>query len=158
VFAAVGAWALVSPDGPYRLDLWGIRFAEAFVVAGLLIGAAVLLVRRTDCVTLGPDDFETTALFRSVRFRWADVSTFSVWTYSRRKQQMVLFDDPTKRGRWGALNPAYSGHNCYIPDTYGLTGHALAELMNRWRAQALAAQGARGDAKQPAPSADRASR
>jgi hypothetical protein len=52
---------------------------------------------------------------------------------------MVMYDDPTQRGKLADWNRQQFGRSSALAETYGLGPEALAELLNAWRERALAA-------------------
>jgi hypothetical protein len=105
----------------------------------LLVAAycGVMLLPGAGSLTLGPVDFEVVRLFRRSRYKWRDVSAFAIW--KPYWPGGVVFNDRTRAGMAAAINAGYMGYNSYLPG-FGLWPQALANLMNRWREQALAAQ------------------
>jgi hypothetical protein len=119
-----------APAGWLVLIFFGL--CAVFFVMLLLPGAAALLLDR--------DGFEMTSLFRRHRARWRDVSAFEV--VAIHLKTMVVYNDKNLAGRALAkLSIAIAGRNAGLPDTYGLSGTALADLMTRWRECALSQPG-----------------
>jgi hypothetical protein len=111
----------------------------AAVGAAFTVLAVIPFLPGAASVTLGPQDFETVWRFRHAHFRWQNVSTFEIWAFH--ESRFVVFADPTKTGaRHFRAKMITQRYNCSLPDTYGLTPEAFAELMNGWRQEALAAQ------------------
>ena len=123
-------------------------FLALFVVAGALAAAGGLLP-GANSVTLGPVHFEIVSGFWRSRTRWQDVSQFSV----DRNGGGVVYSDRKRRGPWRALVGAYTGSNAGVASIYGLAAPAFANLMNRWRSNALAAHSGQSDVKQRATGA-----
>lgn len=118
-------------------------------IGAAAMGAA-LLVPSLARVTLGPVDFEVVSLFTHWRSRWDEVSKFSVRIVAvqgNRKMKRVHYNADLRMVSFGMHLHRYG---CDIPGTYeGLTTQALADLMNHWRAAALATQSRSGTRNDP---------
>lgn len=74
---------------------------------------------------------------KNTRRTWRECSAFSV--ISMRGGPFVGFTSETDTGKAGAgLARSLVGETGMLPDRYGMSAKALAELMNRFRARALA--------------------
>ena len=89
-------------------------------------------------LTLDREGFEARSLFRRHRYQWRTVSTFSIGQIGP-GANMVMYDDPTERGKLANWNRQQFGRSSALAETYGLDPEALAELLNAWRKRALAA-------------------
>ena len=130
-FTAIAVWMVASGNlmGWFVLAFFGPGAVLAFVA--LLPGASALKLDQTG--------FETTNLFRRQSFRWQDASGFEAARVPPSAHNLVVFDHANAAARTiGKLNVGLVGRNAGLPDTYGLSASALAFLMIRWRAQALA--------------------
>jgi hypothetical protein len=132
LFACIGV--LMIRDG--RVMGWAV--AGVFAV-GLLV-SLVQLLPSSSYLRLTSEGFGVRNLFRSHRYRWSDVTAFGVGRIAGNK--MVVFDfaegyTGQRAGR--ALATAISGVEGALPDTYGRSAEALAELLNDWREEALRA-------------------
>ncbi|HET9789479.1 MAG TPA: hypothetical protein VFP47_20255, partial [Pyrinomonadaceae bacterium] len=84
----------------------------------------------------GPKGFTVRTLYRSEKYRWAEVERFGVTRIGGNK--MVGFDfsreyDKHHVGRQVAAG--ISGYEGALPDTYGMKPERLAELLNEWKAR-----------------------
>jgi hypothetical protein len=140
-FVVVGYWMIQD-------DEWMGWPGLIFFGLGALVAAAMLLP-GAGALSLDREGFEATTLFRRHRTRWRNASSFDVWemkppqVWSPKSLQKLLpknvvFDDSEpKSGRMAAANIAICGHTSGLPDTYGLSAEALAQLMTQWRERAL---------------------
>lgn len=131
-FVAVGAWMIGDgePMGWLVAGVFGL--GAAILLASALPGANFL--RLTD------EGFEARTLFRTWRFRWADVAGFGVGAAGG--QVLVMFDlAPAYLERHPSrlvpVSRALSGFDAGLPQTYGLKAEALAALMESWRRAAV---------------------
>jgi hypothetical protein len=131
LFAAGGMW-MIEDDrlmGWYVLVFFGLTALVAAVA--MLPGAGVLALDR--------EGFEVTSLFRRHRIRWRDTTDFAAVRIPPARQSMVAYNDLKQSGsRLAKMNVAIVGRTAAIPDTYGLSADALAQLMAQWRERALA--------------------
>ncbi|WP_424239677.1 hypothetical protein [Achromobacter sp.] len=137
VFGGVILWMLLHETLPplKQLILWpGAGF--------FLFSAVMLLVRAAKndtALRLGRDGFETRQVWNSKTIRWQDTSEFTVTSINRAATKLIAFDNAAVDGQGTAgLNRHIIGRNSSLSETYGLTHEALAELLNAWRARALA--------------------
>jgi hypothetical protein len=123
-----------SDDSPLVIGslivLFAVGAAASFMM--LLPGRAYLL--------LTPEGFTAHNVFKSRTFRWAEIDSFSVMPF--RGTRLVVFTlSPEGKLRtvesvWRKLNKAVGGGDDNLPDTYGMSPEALADLMNQWRKKA----------------------
>jgi len=100
----------------------------------------ITLLPTAAYLRLEEDGFTFVSLFKKSKIRWADVECFYPGRVGRNR--MVLFDFITQRkSRMQQVSVAICGHDGGLPDTYGMSTEALAELLNHWeqRHQAHAA-------------------
>lgn len=131
-FTVVGG--LMIRDGEAK----GWFVAAVFGLSTLVAGG--LLLPGSAYLRLTPDGFEMRSLFRSSRTRWADVAGFRAGRIGLNK--LVLFSyvpSYTRSATARALASALTGTEAALPDTYGYTAEALAELLDDWRARATRA-------------------
>ncbi len=127
LFTVAGVWLGSTGD---KIG-WGcaVLFGLGFLVsaASLLPGATYL--RLTD------EGFTMCSMYRSHTYRWQDVSGFTVGRVFTNK--MVLFNfEPTYQRTPGlrSINVDLVGYEGGLPDSYGLSHEALAELLNQFKA------------------------
>jgi hypothetical protein len=136
VFLMFGLQMLLAPP-----DFPGAA-AIAWVITGFfLLGAlvsAVMLHPNAGGLTLDRESFQARSLFRSHRYEWRSTTAFAVGQIGP-GGSMVMYDDPTQRGKLADWNRQQFGRSSALAETYGLGPEALAELLNAWRERALAA-------------------
>lgn len=131
VFVAGGIGMVRDADSRGWLGIVFFGLGAIVATAALLPGASSL--------TLDREGFEFTSLYRRSRRRWQDATRFDVMQVPRARTKLVVFDDATLTGSWGAAaSIALSGRNAGLPDTYGFAADELARLMTRWRERAVA--------------------
>ena len=111
----------------------GAWFVIAFFGLCALVGV-VLLLPGSSWLELRADGFEIRSLFRTSFVRWRDIDRLTVAPIGTRESVCWHFapDYPGQRaGR--QLSAALTGVEGALPDTYGLSAHALAERMNAYR-------------------------
>ena len=133
LFAVGGVWMIQDGEwmGWYVLVFFGLVALIAAVA--MLPGAGGLILDR--------EGFDVTSLFRRYRIRWQDTADFAAVSIPPAHQKMVGYNyNDLKRSssRLAKMNVAIVGRDAAIPDTYGLSADALAQLMAQWRARALA--------------------
>ncbi len=112
--------------------LWhGWLVAVCFGSASLVFSS--LLLPGAAFLRLGEEGFTMCSLYRRHSFKWTEVSPFVPGHVGG--QAMVLFDllDPSRRPHLRALSRGLFGAEAGLPDTYGMSAPALADLMNDWR-------------------------
>jgi hypothetical protein len=122
-------------------SMWvGLPIALVFGLAAVF-GAGMLLPGANRLV-LDADGFEVSSLFKRRRTRWHDVSDFTSARIQPSHYEMVVYNDvAAKKSKLADLNIAITGRNSGLPDSYGWSTEALAELMNVWRERAMLRQG-----------------
>ena len=129
-FVATAVW--IGPSDPMLFyGAGGFFLLCALVAAPLMFGVGSRL-------TLDRDGFACSTLFRTFRRDWRACSAF--YPVSAGLRTYVGFSaeqDAAAYPRMAAANRALIGATCMLPDTYGLSADALADLMNRFRARAL---------------------
>jgi len=128
-FVAIAAF--VGPDEP--VVFWGsggFFLVCAIVAATQMIGVGAKLV-------LDSDGFTCTTLFRSFRRTWVECSEF--YPVRVGGNAMVGFASETDQAkRLAAVSEAIAGTQAALPDTFGFSAEELADVMNRFRARAIA--------------------
>ncbi len=132
-FVAIGVFMMPAGEWKSWLVIGFFGLCAAVFLAQLLPGASYLKLDR--------DGFTYAALFRTTTVAWTEVSPFTAGYISANR--MVKFDlsdarltaDGTRTA--AAVARGLTGASGALPDTYGMSADALAELMNRWRARAL---------------------
>ncbi len=102
-----------------------------------LLVAVVQLWPGATSLKLTTEGFVVTSLFRSNFTRWQDVASFRPAHVGLRK--MVVFDyvESHKKFAFGKrLAKGLAGNQAALPDTYGMTPKALAQLLNEWKDRA----------------------
>ena len=116
-----------------------VGFLVVFFLAGAVLSFLMLSLER-NYLLLTPAGFKAQTLFKSSNFRWEEVEEFhAMWVkgptmviYSLSPQGKLRFTESA----WRKLNKALSGGEGSLPDTYGMSAEALADLMNQWKNRA----------------------
>lgn len=121
--------------------LWMVRDGDAFgwLIVGFfglcLLVFLALLLPGAAYLALDSEGFTMCSLFRAHTLRWADVTGFGIGRVLTNKMVMFNFVDsyrPTPGLR--TLNSNLVGFEAALPDSYGLSHEALAQLMNQYKA------------------------
>lgn len=105
-----------------------------FCDAVLLLGLWMLAVPWSQSLILDHQGFKVKSpLFERV-CSWKNVSEFVSRPIGM--SQQVFFDDGSTSKR-AKTQRALTGYNCAMSDTYQLSAHQLAQLMNHWRERAI---------------------
>lgn len=126
-FVAMGVFLLAQ--GKPLLGWLNIVFFGLGVVV-----AIVSLLPGSNHLLLTDEGFEVCSLYRRWSVRWRDVQAFFPAFVSRR--EMVCWNyaaDYTGQRTGRALSTNLAGVEAALPDTYGLSAAALADLLNQWR-------------------------
>lgn len=131
VFAGLGVWLVIRGEGYLA---WGCALFGLLIA---LIGVAHI-ASNTIGLHLSREGFEVRGLLgRNWHERWLDCSAFVVGTISHNK--MVMFERAQDQGKVATtVLQGLAGASAALPDTYGMKAHDLADLLNTWRARALA--------------------
>jgi hypothetical protein len=113
---------------------WG---GLVFFGSGMVITVGVMLPGASS-LKLDREGFEIIKFFRNHSILWKNATGFKIWSNDMApKVKMVVFDNSdAKKRAMARLNVALSGRNAYLPDTYGFSAEALADLMTQWRERA----------------------
>ena len=130
LFTAIGAWMVAE-----KADA---GWAGLIFFATCLLVSALMLLPGAGGLVLDADGFQATNLFRRYRLHWQNVEGFEAVAIPGARQRLVGYDDVSIGRVIGAINKELSGRNAALPDTYGFSADALAELMRRWRERAMA--------------------
>lgn len=133
-FVATAVW--IGPSDPMLFyGAGGFFLLCALVSAPLMFGIGSHLA-------LDRDGFACSTLFRTFRRDWRACSIF--YPVSAGMRTYVGFSaeqDVAAHPRMAAANRALIGATGMLPDTFGLSAEALADLMNRFRARAVDGRG-----------------
>jgi hypothetical protein len=113
------------------------------LVAVFLLGAILsfmMLSPDRNHLVLTPVDFRFRTVFKFRYFRWEEVEKFhplsvkgtAMVVYSLSLQGRLHFPE----SMWHKLDKIFSGGEECLPDTYGMSAEALADLMNQWKKKA----------------------
>jgi len=110
----------------------------------MLIAAGMMLPGASS-LKLDREGFEITRVYRHSSILWKNASNFEAWRSDglmgigpKIGPGIVMFDSSdAKKLALGKLNTALTGHNAAIPETYGFSAEALADLMAQWRERAV---------------------
>ncbi|WP_406698637.1 hypothetical protein V5E97_07100 [Singulisphaera sp. Ch08] len=133
LFTVVGVWLGLKGD---KIG-WGCAIIFGL---GVLISTVCLLPNAT-YLRLTDDGFTICSMYRTHTYRWQEVTGFAVGRVFRNK--MVLFNfEPTYQRTPGlrSINVGMVGYEAGLPDTYGLTHEALAEMLNQFKASSHGAR------------------
>jgi hypothetical protein len=102
---------------------------------GLVTAVAVLqFIPGASYLYLGPDGFAMCSFRRIHTYRWSDVEYFTVGVISSNKMVMFNFSPSyVQHGKMRTVSRALAGHECALPDTYGMKAEELAALLNAYR-------------------------
>lgn len=118
-------------------------WAAAFLWLGVIffaVGIPVLLLvlAKGSTLKLAADGFTVAHAWRRRFVTWTDTGEFEVAQVPPSFTPLVVFDDVTAgSGTVASANVALVGRNSALPDSYGLSHHDLAALLNAWRDKAL---------------------
>jgi len=131
-FTAIGVVMVNSGEG---IPGWFV--ALFFGVCS--VAFAIQLCPGASYLQLFPDGFVVCSLFRRhALIRWDSVSEFRVAPVPGSGMKMVVYSrDHSRHPRLTAINRNLTGATDALPDTYGRPPGELAELLNKWRLQAL---------------------
>lgn len=135
VFSAIGI-GMIADDRPIGWVLLIVFGLGLPVCAWQLVRPSTLVVDATG-VTLHH-------MTRVHRWEFADVGAFTIWRNPARRsrQRLVTFEHgPTADGAVSRMSRALGAGDATLPDTYGMSVEALADVLNRARAAALGATG-----------------
>lgn len=126
MFVAAG----IGMRGEHAIGAW---FVIAFFELCALVGG-ILLVPGSSWLELRADGFEIRSLFRTSFVRWRDIGRLTVARIGTRASVCWQFapDYPGRRAS-RELSAALTGVEGALPDTYGLSAHALADRVNAYR-------------------------
>ena len=105
------------------------------VFFGLGVAVAIVtLLPGSNHLQLGDEGFEVCSLYRRWSVRWADVDSFFPAFISRREMVCWNYVSGYSGQRTGrGVASQLTGVEAALPDTYGMTPAALADLLNQWR-------------------------
>jgi len=115
-----------------------------FFLAGAILSFLMLSPDRNHLL-LTAKGFTVRSMLKSQTFRWEEVEEFQ--TMSVKAATMVVYSLSTQgklrftESMWRKLNKALSGGEESLPDTYGMSAEALADLMNQWKKKAVSQRG-----------------
>lgn len=127
-FTVGGGWMI----NDHREGGWFV--AIVFGLGSLVF--ALQLLPDSSYLLLGPDGFTVRTLYRTQKYRWAQVEHFGVTRIGGNKT--VGFDFSSKYGKYHVgrqVAAGISGYEGSLPDNYGMKPERLAELLNEWKAR-----------------------
>jgi hypothetical protein len=136
VCVIIGQW-MIRDNAPTG---WPVLI---FFGAGMLV-AAVAMLPGAVALTLDSTGFEVTSFYRRSRTRWQDATDFTAARILPARTRFVVFNDTRTGRRLAKVNTFLAGRSAALPDTYGLSGDDLAQLMAQWRERAAGAIGSVG--------------
>ena len=128
VFVAILAWsAQADPGHDKALSVGGAVF---FALGLPLFGWELY---RPDRLTLGPDGLAWTGLWRTRRYRWTDLSAFSVMRI--RGSALIGFSqlDRPKANWLAAVNKGILGQEGAFPGLWEISAQEVCDLLNAAR-------------------------
>ncbi len=126
-FVAVGLW-MVRSGNPQGWLVFG------FFALCLMVFCVWMLFPNANYLRLTQDGFEMRAMFRSHFYRWRDVAAFEPVRIYGGKYVSIIFAPTYLAAPIGRdVSAALTGIQGMLPDTYGMTAEALADLLNDWR-------------------------
>ena len=136
-------WLLLLCSAFTAGGIWMVRDGQTmgwFCGGFFALGIPIFLLQlhpRASYLTVSPDGFEFSSLFRKTRYRWSDLAAFGTYTL-RPGGTFVGFDyspswpiSPKLR----AAAKAMAGFEGGLPDTYGMKAEELALLLNSYHAE-----------------------
>jgi hypothetical protein len=128
--AGIGLWLYQRDHSTTGLWLSGI-------CSLLAIATAVQLLPGASELVLDSEGFSIKALFRTQRYRWADVTGFTVGKIGLNKMVMFNLTDEFKaqseaEKAAGEFMKNINGHEAALPANYGMSPEDLSQLLNRW--------------------------
>ena len=131
-FVAIAAWLGPNEDPVLFYGAGGFFLLCALIAAPLMFGVGSSL-------TFDREGFACKTLFRTFRRNWRECSAFyPVTTGFRKYVGFSAQQDEAAHPNMAAANRALIGASGMLPDTYGLSADELSDLMNSFRARALA--------------------
>lgn len=132
--AGIGFWL-------YQRDHSTTGLALAAVCSLIAIATAVQLLPGASELVLDSEGFSIRAMFRSQRYRWVDVTGFTVGKIGFNSMVTFNLTEEFKAGSEAERAAAefmknINGHEAALPANYGMTPHDLSRLMNQWRSEA----------------------
>lgn len=107
--------------------------AVAFFGFGCFI-ALVSLLPGSSYLELRPDGMQMCTLYRKWLVRWRDVETFFPVLSNGQKTVGWLYNEQYRvQAIINKISMRLTGADAGLPDTYGMTAEALADLLNEWR-------------------------
>jgi hypothetical protein len=135
-------WAMVIGGGVFFvIALLGVTLGgdtAAIIVAAFAafwaVLGAIMLLPGANSLRLDKTGFEVEHFFVRKKFCWSDVSDFEVRSVGEFNGEIVAFDTAESHlSLWERINGAMIGKKRYLPNTYGMTGEDLANLMTAWK-------------------------
>lgn len=130
VSAAIGLWL-------YQRDHSSTGLMLSAVCSIIAIATAVQLLPGASELILDNEGFSIKAMFRTQRYKWADVTGFNVGKIGF--NSMVTFNLTEEfKARSEAEKSAaefmknINGYEAALPANYGMNPQDLSQLMNRW--------------------------
>lgn len=130
--ASCGLFTVIGVLMVREREAWGWLVLSFFGLGTALF--TLLLLPGSEYLRLTAEGFELRSLWRTHRQRWSDIAAFYAGRIAR--NAMVLIDyAPAYTGQRRARRFAtgLAGTEGALPDTYGYSAEALAELLNEWR-------------------------
>jgi hypothetical protein len=110
------------------------------VVFGLgLVIVGISVLPNASYLRLTPEGFTVCSLYRAHTLRWKDVAGFAVGGLPLNKMVMFNFSSSYQKpgGTIRAINVGLAGYEGGLPDSYGLSHEALADLLNQYKAASV---------------------
>lgn len=131
-FVGIAIWLGPNEDPMLFYGAGGFFLLCALVSAPLMLGVGSRLI-------LERNSFTCRTLFRSFTRKWLECSDFHpVHAGMRSMVGFTTQRDEAAHPNLAAVNRAVLGASGALPETFGISAEELADLMNRFRARALA--------------------
>lgn len=131
-FVCIAIWLGPNEDPMLFYGAGGFFLLCALISAPLMLGVGSRLI-------LERNSFTCRTLFRSFTRRWRECSDFHpVQAGTRSMVGFTTQQDELAHPNLAAVNRAVQGASGALPETFGISAEELADLMNRFRARALA--------------------
>ncbi len=135
VFGALGFWL-------YQRDQSTTGLGLGVLCSVLALGTAAQLLPGASELTLDQEGFTVKAMFRTQRYRWMDITGFSVGKIGLNSMVVFNFTDDF-RSRSEAERAAsdfmknLNGFEASIPGGFGKSPQELSQLMNSWKSNQI---------------------
>lgn len=135
IFVVLGI-SLIKQDDPLKICGW---LAIVFFGLGAIVFLVQLCFPSSSYLKLTRDHMETRSLFRSYIHKWEDIAQFYAGRIVLRKMLLIKFASSYKKAKTAheLIRGITGGADGALPSFYGLPAEKLAEILNKWRNNAI---------------------